>query len=99
MTLKHLTTKVLPESITLLKDWVFCGVQRNLEAELTDRGAHAIHRVVILAWVPWVLYKPFNRPQLDLLRGELRKAYATFHQVILEDPSRGCALRWPVEPI
>jgi hypothetical protein len=65
----------------------------NLEAELADRGTHSIHRRVVLPGVPWVLYKPFNRPNLDVLRRGLRVHALPSIKVILEDPSGGCALR------
>ena len=46
-----------------------------------------------LPGVPWVLYKPFNRPNLDVLRRGLRVHALPSIKVILEDPSGGCALR------
>ena len=72
---------------------------RNLKPKLADGGTHAIHCGIVLPRVSRVLYKPFNGPQLDLLRGGLLKHTLPSIKVILGDPSGGCALRWPVEPI
>jgi hypothetical protein len=36
----------------------------NLEAELADRSAHAIHRTVVLAGIARILAEPFDRPKM-----------------------------------
>jgi hypothetical protein len=40
---------------------------RDLETELADRGTHAVHRRVVLAWVPGVFNDPINWPQVDMM--------------------------------
>ena len=45
---------------------------RDLETELPDGRAHAIHRGVVLARIAWILDEPFDRPQLDALYHGLR---------------------------
>src|SRR5260370_789299 len=46
---------------------VAAGEHGNLEAELADGGAQAIHRSVVLARISGVKDQAVNRPRLDLL--------------------------------
>jgi hypothetical protein len=69
---------------------VATGQHRNLEPELADAGAHAIHDRVVLAWVPSVEDEPVYGPNLDL---SLSRRFLRWHTSprFGEESSAGCA--------
>ena len=46
---------------------VAAGEDRDLEAELAYRGAHAIDSAIVLAWIARILYEAGDRPNLDVV--------------------------------
>ena len=46
---------------------------RNLEAELADRGAHAIHGGVVFARIARILDEAIDGPNFNVLRSGMRE--------------------------
>ena len=70
---------------------------RDLESELADAAAHAIHRGVVLSGIARVKNKLVDRPLLECCATVLEKPCHTSSRKIelVEDSFGGCALRWP----